>query len=194
VDYFLPAIIGAFIMTNGIIGVTTNTTEFKRNGVLRRFATTPLTRLDWVVGNVISQTILSFMLVIVMFVIAWLVFDLQAAPNLLTLVYVVVGAVLFSGIGLILSGLVKDVEAASAAGNAVAFPMMFLSGTFWSPEIMPAYLQEVARYLPLTYFSNGLRAAFILEHLPSALANLMVLVGMAAVCIIIGSLVTKWQE
>ncbi len=194
VDYYLPAIIGAFIMTNGIIGVTTNTTEFKRRGVLRRFATTPMSRLDWVVGNVISQTILSFMLVLVMFVVAWVVFDLQAIPNALTLIYVAVGAILFSGIGLILSGLVKDVEAASAAGNAVAFPMMFLSGTFWSPEIMPGYLQTVAEFLPLTYFSNGLRAAFVLEHIPSALTNLAVLIGMAVVFIIVGSLVTKWQE
>ncbi len=194
VDYFLPAIIGAFVMTNGIIGVTTNTTEFKRRGVLRRFATTPVSRLEWVVANVISQTTLSFMLVLVMLLVGWAVFQFRAIPNILALVYIVVGSILFSGIGLILAGIVTDVEAASAAGNAVAFPMMFLSGTFWSPEIMPAWMQSLAGYLPLTYLSNGLRSAFILRHLPSALGNLAVLSVMAALLILLGSLVTKWQE
>lgn len=194
VDYFLPAIIGAFVMTNGIIGVTTNTTEFKRRGVLRRFATTPMSRLEWVVSNVISQTTLSFMLVLVMLMIGWVIFHLTAIPNLLALVYIAVGSILFSGIGLILAGIITDVEAASAAGNAVAFPMMFVSGTFWSPEIMPAWMQTLGNYLPLTYLSNGLRSAFILKHLPSALGNLAVLAAMATVLILLGSLVTKWQE
>ncbi len=194
IDFYVPGIIGAFIMTNGIIGVTTNTTEFKRRGILKRFATTPLTRLEWVLGNVITQTILSFLLVIVMITVAWVFFGMQAMPNLLTLVIIVAGAVMFSGIGLILAGMVTDVEAASAAANAIAFPMMFLSGTFFPMEMMPSYLQTFAQVLPLTYLSEGMRAALVYDNVTGGLTNLGIISILAVVFIVIGSAATRWQE
>jgi len=58
---------------------------------------------------------------------------------------------------MMIAGLVKDPEAASGIGNAIALPMMFLSGSFWPVEIMPKYLQTIAKFLPLTYFSDGSR-------------------------------------
>ena len=194
IDYYLPGLIGAFVMTNGIIGVTTNTTEFRRRGVLKRLATTPLTRFEWVLGNIVSQTILAFLLVAVMITVAWAAFGLQAIPDLLTLLLIVVGAAMFSGIGLVLAGVITDVEAASAAGNAIAFPMMFLSGSFWPVEVMPSYLQAVSQVLPLTYFSNGLRSALIFHHLPSILTSLGVVAVLAVIFLGVGSAITRWQE
>lgn len=194
VDYYLPGLLAAFVMTNGVIGVTTNTTEFKRQGILKRLATTPLSRMEWVLGNVLSQTLLSFLLSGVMIFTGWLVFGLQAVPDALTIVVIAVGAVMFSGIGLVLAGFLTDVEAASAAGNAVAFPMMFLSGSFWPVEVMPSYLQVVARVLPLTYFADALRSALIFHHLPSALSNLGVVGVLAVVFIFLGAAVTRWQQ
>lgn len=194
IDYYLPGLIGAFIMTNGIIGVTTNVTEYRRRGILKRLAITPLNRLEWILANVLSQALLSFLLVTVMTFIAWAVFGLRALPDAITVVLIIAGAVLFSGIGLVLSGVITDVEAASAAGNAIAFPMMFLSGSFWPLEIMPIYLQAISRVLPLTYFSEGLRSSIIYHHLPSTLTNLGITAALAVLFIGVGSAVTKWRE
>jgi ABC-2 type transport system permease protein len=194
VDYYLPGLIAAFVMTNGVIGVTTNTTEFKRRGILKRLATTPLSRLEWILGNVFTQAALSFLLVAVMITISWAAFGLQAIPDALTLLLIIVGSILFSGMGLLLAGLISDVEAASAAGNAVSFPMMFLSGSFWPIEIMPHYLQQIARTLPLTYFTDGLRSSLIYHHTPSALINLGIVAALALIFIMIGSVLTRWRE
>lgn len=194
VDYYIPGLIGAFIMTNGIIGVTTNTTEFKRRGILKRFATTPLRRVEWVLGNVLTQTLLSFLLVFVMLGVGWVVFGVRAIPNVLASLLVIAGAFLFSGIGLILAGFITDVEAASAAGNAIAFPMMFLSGSFWPLEMVPPFMQTIARFLPLTYLSEGLRSALIFHNLTSTLTNLGIVAGLSVVFIIIGAAATRWHE
>jgi ABC-2 type transport system permease protein len=48
VDYYVPGITAAFIMTNGLIGLTSNTTEFKRRGIIKRLSITPLTKTDWI--------------------------------------------------------------------------------------------------------------------------------------------------
>ncbi|HEV7449627.1 MAG TPA: ABC transporter permease, partial [Candidatus Paceibacterota bacterium] len=41
--------------------------------------------------------------------------------------------------------------------NLVVFPMMFLGGTFFAVSNMPAWLQFIAKLLPLTFFSDAVR-------------------------------------
>jgi len=194
VDYYVPGIIAAFIMTNGIIALTSITTEFKRRGIIKRLSITPLTKFDWIIGNILSQTLLSLMLTAILIIVGWIVFRVQAIPDALTIILIFLGSVMFSGLGMVLGGLVKDVEAASALGNAIAFPMMFLSGTYFPMEFMPSYLQSVARVLPLTYFSEGLRYALIYKYTEGVLSNMAVVSALAVAFIILGSVVTRWKE
>ncbi|HMK95039.1 MAG TPA: ABC transporter permease [Candidatus Limnocylindrales bacterium] len=63
---YVPSITAAFIMTNGIIGLTSTNTEFKRRGIIRRLSITPLTKADWIGGCVLSQTLLNLVLTGVM--------------------------------------------------------------------------------------------------------------------------------
>jgi len=194
VDYYVPGIIAAFIMTNGIIALTSITSEFKRRGIIKRLSITPLTKFDWIIGNILSQTLLSLMLTAIIIVVGWIAFRVQAIPDILTIILIFLGSVMFSGLGMVLGGLVKDVEAASALGNAIAFPMMFLSGTYFPMEFMPSYLQSVARVLPLTYFSEGLRYALIYKYTEGVLTNMAVVSVLAVAFIILGSVVTRWKE
>lgn len=194
IDFYLPGVIAAFIMTNGIIGVTTNTTEFKRRGIIKRLSVTPLAKIEWILGNVLSQTVLNLMLTAIMIVVGWLVFNVQAIPDALSILLIFLGSVMFSGIGMVLSGLVKDVEAASAIGNAIAFPMMFLSGTYFPLEIMPDFMQSIAKVLPLTYFSDGLRYAMIYKYSEGIFTNMAIVSVLAAAFITLGALVTRWKE
>jgi len=194
VDYYVPGIIAAFIMTNGIIALTSITSEFKRRGIIKRLSITPLTKFDWIIGNILSQTLLSLMLTAIIIVVGWIAFRVQAIPDALTIILIFLGSVMFSGLGMVLGGLVKDVEAASALGNAIAFPMMFLSGTYFPMEFMPSYLQSVARVLPLTYFSEGLRYALIYKYTEGVLTNMAVVSALAVAFIILGSVVTRWKE
>jgi len=101
---------------------------------------------------------------------------------------------MFSGIGMVLSGFIKDVEAASAIGNAIAFPMMFLSGTYFPLELMPPYLQAVSKALPLTYLSDGLKNAMIYKNPEGAYLNMAIVGVLAVVFIVVGSVVTRWKE
>jgi ABC-2 type transport system permease protein len=194
IDYYIPGLIGAFVMTNGIIGVTTVVTEYRRRGIVKRLASTPLKKAEWIIGNLLTQTSLAFLLTIVMIGIGWLVFEFRAIPDALSLLIIIISAFLFSGIGLTLAGVVKDVEAASALGNAIAFPMMFLSGVFWPIDAMPGYLQVIAKFMPLTYMADGLRASMIYQHVPFALYNLLIIGLLTITFIVIGSIVTRWTE
>jgi len=194
VDYFLPGYIAAFIMTNGIMGVTSNVSEYKRNGTLKRLASTPLTKRDWILGNILQQAMLAFLLTAVMVVLGIVAFGVQVYPNFFALALIFLGSIAFSSVGMVMGGAIKDVEAASGAGNAVAFPMMFLSGAFWPIEQMPEYLQTVAKFLPLYYFHQGLRSIMILEDLSDAGITFAIIGSFALVFLVIAVLTTKWKE
>ncbi len=194
VDYYVPAITAAFIMTNGIIGLSSTASEFKRRGIIKRLSMTPLTKLDWIIGNVLSQAVLNLLLTGIMIAVGWIVFGVRIIPDALTFLLLLFGSVMFSGIGMTIAGLFRDIEAANAAGNAIAFPMMFLSGTFFPLEMMPQYLQSISKVLPLTYLSDGLRYSMVYNFPEGVYSNLAVVAVLAFVFIIVGSLVTRWKE
>jgi ABC-2 type transport system permease protein len=194
VDYYVPGITAAFIMTNGIIGLSSTSSEFKRRGIIKRLSLTPLTKLDWIIGNILSQALLNLILTGIMIGVGWLVFSVRIVPDVLTIILLFLGSVMFSGIGMTIAGLFKDIEAANAAGNAIAFPMMFLSGTFFPLEMMPAYLQSISKIMPLTYFADGLRYSMVYNFPEGVYTNMAVVGVLAVVFILVGSLVTRWRE
>lgn len=193
VDMYVPGITAAFIMTNGIIALTANTTEFKRRGIIKRLSITPLTKLDWILGNVLSQTLLNLMLTGIMIGIGWVLFNVRIIPDVFSIAIILLGSIMFSGMGMILSGFIKDVEAASAIGNAIAFPMMFLSGTYFPLELMPSYIQTISKVLPLTYFSEGLKYSMLYKYPEGIFTNMAILAVLAIVFLIIGARVTRWK-
>ncbi len=194
VDYYVPGITAAFIMTNGIIALAATTTEFKRRGIIKRLSITPLTKLDWIVGNVLSQALLNLMLTAIMIAVGWLLFNVRVIPDAISIALILLGSIMFSGIGMTLSGFIKDVEAASAIGNAIAFPMMFLSGTYFPLEMMPSYIQMISKVMPLTYFSEGLRYSMLYKYPEGIYFNMAIVAVLAVAFIIVGALVTRWKE
>jgi ABC-2 type transport system permease protein len=194
VDLYIPGITAAFIMTNGIIALAATSTEFKRRGIIKRLSITPLTKIDWIIGNVLSQALLNLMLTAIMIAVGWVLFNIRVIPDVLSIGMILLGSIMFSGIGMTLSGFIKDVEAASALGNAIAFPMMFLSGTYFPLDWMPPYLQTISKALPLTYLSEGLKHAMIYQNPEGVYLNMALVAVLAVVFIIVGSLVTRWKE
>jgi len=194
VDYYLPGYIAAFIMTNGVIGVSTTVSEYRRRKVLKRLVATPLSKFTWILGNIVTQTVLALLLTVLMVAIGWLVFGIRVIPDAFSLALICLGAVTFCGLGVLLAGLLKDVEAVSALSNAIAFPMMFLAGSFWPLEIMPAFMQQIARALPLYYFQTGLRQTLVLQAPAAALGSVTILGVLAIAFVLGGSLLTKWKD
>jgi ABC-type multidrug transport system permease subunit len=73
----------------------------------------------------------------------------------------VLGAVMFSGLGLLIASRAQTLEAVSGLMNLVMLPMWMLSGTFFSYARFPDAMQPVVRALPLTAVNDALRAVMI---------------------------------
>ena len=194
IDFFAPGLIAMTLMTTGIFGAIGWNTRNRELGILKKLATTPLTKLEWIIGVVFYELVMAAISTVVILTIGILAFNMKVLPNIYSIFLIVSGAIAFPGIGMVVARFVKESDAADAAGNAITFPMMFLSGTFFPLEMMPDFLRQIAKVLPLTYLNNGLRDSMVYGNVTSALTNTAIMLGIGAFFIILGALITNWRE
>jgi len=194
IEFFIPGIIAMAVMTASLFGTVNVNTELRQKGVIRKLATTPITRTDWILSNILYQFILAVISTIAMLVVSYAVFNISLQINAWLPVFIVLDVFAFVGIGMILSRFVKEAQSAAAAANAIMFPMMFLSGSFFPIEMMPGFLQTLARILPLYYVNEGLRASMVFVDHTAALEYSAIIGVFAAIVVILGIIATKWEE
>ena len=194
IDFFLPGIMGMTIMTTCTLYMQGVQSRFRSTGIFRKLATTPMTRMEWLLSHVLWYIVVCFISIAAIMIVGMLAFNVHMTLTIEAIALIVAGAALFTGLGMLLSRFAKDEETANAAASAVTFPMMFLSGTFFPLEQMPSYLQAVSKVLPLTYLNNGLRDTMVYANSNSALGNLAVIVVIAIVFMVLGAYLSKWKE
>ncbi|HWZ65208.1 MAG TPA: ABC transporter permease [Patescibacteria group bacterium] len=157
-DYTFSGLLGFSIMGLGIFGPVNVFPELKRQGILRRFNTTPIRVWQYFLSNVFTQAIVGLFTMAVLFAVAILVFHLNVVGNYFELaLFLVLSIITILGIGLALGGWAKNQRQAAPLTNLVVFPMMFLSGTFFPRFLMPEWLQQASSLLPLTPMIDGIR-------------------------------------
>jgi len=194
IDFFIPGIIGFTIMTSMIYGSIERNTKYRKDGILRKLLTMPVTRADWIISKMLFMLFLSFISTLVILVVGTLVWGISINISIFFFIIVISTSFMFSGMGMLIGRFVKEEETADMAGGAITFPMMFLAGTFFPLEQMPAFLQSIAQVLPLYYVNEGLRNTMIYDNIDKTLYFTGFLLVFAIVFFIAGVALTKWKE
>jgi ABC-2 type transport system permease protein len=193
IEFFIPGIIAMAVMTESLFGTVNLNTELRQKGIIRKLSTTPITRTDWVLSNILYQFMLAVIATTAMLLVGYGVFDVTLQLNAWLPLFIILDVFTFVGIGMILTRFVKEAQSAAAAANAIAFPMMFLSGSFFPLEMMPGFLQSFAKMLPLYYVNEGLRAAMVFNDNVNALGYAGIIGAFASVVFILGITATRWE-
>lgn len=194
IDFFVPGMIGFTTMTSCIYGSIERNTKYRKDGILRKLLTMPVSRADWILSKMLFMVFLSFISTTVIITVGMLVWGLSVKINLFFFILVILNSFLFSGMGMMISRFVKDVETADMAGGAITFPMMFLAGTFFPLDQMPDMLQHIAKVLPLYYVNEGLRNAMIYADFDKTIYFTAFTLAFALIFFLIGVFLTKWKE
>lgn len=194
IEFFIPGIIAMAVMTLSLFGTVDSDTELRQKGIIRKLSTTPITRSDWILSNILYQFILAVISTIAMLLVSYAVFDVSLHIDAWLPVFIMLDVFAFVGIGMILTRFAREAQSAAAASNAISYPLMFLSGSFFPIELMPGFLQEFARTLPLFYVNEGLRAAMVFEDDMAAMRSAAIIGIFAAVVFTLGIMATKWEE
>jgi len=194
IDYYLTGILTAFVMTNSLFGLAPSIAYLRERGILKRLISTPLKKSEFFIGLILSVITMNFILLTILALTAVLIYGATFNFNLFWVVIFITGIIFFSGLGIFIGTLSKKPETASVLVNVIGFPMMFLSGAFWPIEIMPEFLQYVAKLLPLYYYSISFRYAIILNDINLALTPFLIVFTLSIIFIIFAIKTLVWEE
>jgi len=194
IDFFIPGMIGFTIMQLCIYGSIERNTKFRKDGILRKLQTTPITRTEWILAKMLFMLFLSFFSTAIAILVGMLVWGIVININIWMIAIIVANSFLFSGLGMIIWRFDKEDETADTVVGAISFPMMFLAGTFFPLEQMPQFLQDFSRILPLYYVNEGLRNSMINMDFDKSMFYTGIVIVFALIFFIAGVLLTKWKE
>jgi ABC-2 type transport system permease protein len=193
IDFFIPGVIALTTMTTTAFWMVSVMTRYRNNGIFKKLTTTPITRAEWLTSQIIWQLVVVFLSVAVIIVVGMAAFNAHMTLTPIAIVTIILSSAAFSSMGMIVARFIREEEAASAAANAITFPMMFLAGIFFPLSMFPSWLANVANVLPLTYVGNALRDTMVYGNETAAFNNMLVVAGFAIVLFIAGVLSSKWK-
>jgi ABC-2 type transport system permease protein len=161
-EVLVPGIAGMAVMTTTFTALAFNVTFLREQGILKRIQGTPIPAVSYLGGLIGSAILNAIVQVLLVVVIGHVVYDLPWPQAWFELaVFTVAGVAAFASLGVAFSQAIPNYDAAAAYVNAVFLPLIFISGTFYSTESLPAVLDVVASALPLKHAIDGLRDAMV---------------------------------
>ncbi|MEM7179741.1 MAG: ABC transporter permease [Spirochaetota bacterium] len=161
IDFLIPGLITIGIMNSCLWGIGWSLIEFRMKKLLRRIVATPLKKWQFLLSHFLTRLIITFAETSLLLAFAYWYFELEILGSLLAcIILFVVGNLTFTGIAVFVSSRASNTQVANGLVNSVTFPMMTLSGIFFSYHSFPDWVVPFIQYLPLTLFTDALRGVF----------------------------------
>jgi ABC-2 type transport system permease protein len=162
IDFLIPGLLGMNIMGTGMWGVGFAVVKARSQKLLKRMLASPMRKSQYLLSHILARLVFLGLEVGSVLLFAVLVFDVPVQGSLLGLgLIVLLGAMAFSGLGLLVASRSKTVEGVSGLMNLVMVPMWICSGVFFASSNFPDAIQPLIKALPLTALNDALRAVMI---------------------------------
>jgi ABC-2 type transport system permease protein len=159
-QYYIPAIIAFGIMSATYTQLAITLSLRRQSGVLKRARTTPLPAWAVLGGLLLNSAVVAVLITVLTTALGILAYGVTFPGHYAALaVALLIGAVTFSALGVMVSTFVPNADAAPAVVNAVFFPVLFLSGTFF-PVRPDSTVAHIADLFPIRHFNLAVFAAF----------------------------------
>jgi len=195
VDWVVPGILSFNIMMGCLFGVGYVIVRYRKSGFLKRLKATPLSALEFLMAQMASRLILMMVITVIVYVGCdlFLDFNMQGSYVLL-FITALLGAICMISLGLMVAAKISSEELAGGLLNLLTWPMMILSGVWFSLEGTHSFVQYAAQILPLTHLVDSARA-IMLEGagITDVAYNLLVLLIMSIVFLLVGAKVFRWE-
>ena len=159
--FLLPGLIGLNLLSMGLFSVGMVNVAYREKGKFRRLAVTPLPKWVFLLGQILHRLTVVVLQSAVCILAGWIGFGIsnQGSYWALTLV-LALGTGCFMALGFALSSFAETTETYGAISNLFFFPMMFLSGVYFTLDAAPKWMQQAVTVLPLSPYIRALRAVF----------------------------------
>lgn len=165
-DYFAFVLIGiAFsgYFTVGLTGFSSALRQAQMSGTLEAMLMTPTSLPMLIVGSALWSYLFTTLRVVVYLLVGTLLLgtNLGRANYLGGLVALVLAVVAFASIGIIAASVIMVIKRGDPITGLFGNVANLIGGVFYPVEILPEWLQVVARLLPITYALDAMRLALL---------------------------------
>jgi ABC-2 type transport system permease protein len=164
-SYYVAAMAAFAVITACFNNIAIGMTSQRETGVLKRTNGTPLPSASFLGARIVHALFIALLLVAITvgFGRAFYSAEVPTGTTLLRFLLVVaVGATAFCALGLAITAVVPNTDAAAPIVNAVILPLEFLSGIFIAfGNSTPSWILWFARVFPVRHFALGMQASLL---------------------------------
>jgi ABC-type multidrug transport system permease subunit len=162
VDWLFPGILGMNMMFSCLFGVGYVVVRYRKSGFLKRLHATPLSAFEFLGAQVLSRLSLILFVTAVLYLGIGTIIRFHSAGNMaLLLLVAVLSALSMVALGLTIAARFSSEELVGGLLNVLTWPMMLLSGIWFSLEGSPRWVQWIAHVFPLTHTLDAARAVML---------------------------------
>ncbi len=195
VDWVIPGVIAMNIMWGALFGIGYVIVRYRKFGVLKRLRATPVTAMEFLSAQILSRLWLLVIINAVIFAAMDFFVDFRMHGSYFNLFLVfTLGCINLICCGLVVAARISSEEVANGVLNLFSWPMMFLSGVWFSLEGAHPAMQKFALLLPLTHVTDAAREIMIDGASIVQVGDHLLVLGISSLVLLyIGARIFQWE-
>ena len=169
----------------------------KEKGTLKKIRASPVRPMGLLAGKTLAALFQTAISILIMSTLAAVLLGPKLNWNIpLLFPVLLLGSVNGIALGLIISCIGRAPQEASNAATTVAIVLQFFTGMYFPIEYLPTYMQDIGKFIPMTYAAQALRDIMIRNAtLTDLWIPLTTLIASAIILYLIGILLyRRWVE
>ncbi|TAH63270.1 MAG: ABC transporter permease [Gottschalkiaceae bacterium] len=161
--------------------------EDKRYKTYARIFCSPISSKSYMLQNILSFITIIFIQVAIVFTVATKMININLGSSIkgMFLLLIIFG-VCSVAMAVAINILSKDMRQGNVTSQFIILPMSLLGGCFWPREIMPKFLQQLARFIPVTWTLEGIEKLLFQPDIKIAGTEIIILILFSTVFFLLG--------
>jgi ABC-2 type transport system permease protein len=149
-NWYVPAFIALVIASIGTISLPVHLSTYRERGVLRRLRASGVSEVALVGSQLMVSLGVALVGALIISMLGVFAYGVRVPASIseVALAYVV-SVFCFAGIGILLASVAPTARAAQAVGLLLWFVMLFVSGTSAPLHLLPSWMVDIGKALPL---------------------------------------------
>ena len=121
----------------------------------------PLSAAEVTIAVSLASVTRAVMIAIISIIIFQFIIDMEIKNYLTLIAFTLLSSFILGNIGIIAGLWAEKFDNMATVTNFVIVPLSFLSGTFYTIDRLPGFLQTISEFNPFFYMIDGFRYSFI---------------------------------
>jgi ABC-2 type transport system permease protein len=195
-DWLVPGLLGVNVMFSSLFAIGHVIVRYRKSGYLKRLNGTPLRAAEFIGAQLIACLLIVVGVAAMIYLACNLLLHLKMQGSYFDLLLVaVLGSTSMITMSLLISARISSEELSGGLLNLLSWPMVMLSGVFFSLDGAPAAVQAAAQLFPLTHMLDAARAVMLDgAGLADIRNSLLSMAAMTTLFLSVGAYFFRWTQ